>query len=226
MRKFVLIAILILSFEANAQFGHSEMYLLGRFSIGMGMNSYTYQSELEGTSSDVPRSIQIELGSGLIPEVGIGLKLYRDFYVESSLSYAKTTDFYTTQGVNGPNEQGYSFNRYAIQLNGKYYIAVNEKFVMDFNGGMSFTMPQELQVKISGFSEAIQYSGSNGLQAGFAGNYVLSKVSFSAGIRYRLERFTLKENQDLPLNFESLNPNFEKISSSGIDLAFSAQFNF
>ena len=226
MRNYLVAFFLVVSFSASAQFKHSEFYAVGRFSFGMAMNSYTYQSELEGTSTDIPRTLQIELGSGIIPELGFGFKLVKNIYVESSLSYAKTSDFYTTQGANGPNEQGYSFNRYAIQINGKYFVPINEKFVMEFNGGASLSMPQELIVKMSGYTEIIQYSGSNGLQGGFSGVYLLGDVSLSGGLRYRLERFTIKADQDLPDNFETLNSNFNKISSSGIDVAFSVFYNF
>ncbi|MFT6324217.1 MAG: hypothetical protein ACJAWO_001779, partial [Halieaceae bacterium] len=163
---------------------------------------------------------------GIIPELGFGFKLVENIYVETSVSYAKTTDFYTTTGVNGINEQGYSFNRYVIQLNGKYFVPINKRFVMDFNGGASFSMPQELIVKMSGYTEVIKYSGSNGLQVGFAGVYLLGNVSFSGGLRYRLERFTRKQGQDVPANFDVLNPNFDKISSSGVDVAFSFFYNF
>ena len=209
-----------------AQFEHSEFYAVGRFGIGMGMNSYSYFSELEGSSIAVPSSIQIDLGSGFIPELGLGLKIDEFIYVETSVSFAKTEDFY--MALSGGNEvlQGYSFNRYAIQLNGKYYVPVNKLFVMDFNAGLSVTIPEQLVVKMKGYTEIINYAGSNGLQAGFAGNYINGALTGSAGIRYRLERFTLKQNQDLPENFETLNPSFSKISSSGIDLVFSILYNF
>jgi hypothetical protein len=97
---------------------------------------------------------------------------------------------------------------------------------MDFNAGLSVTIPEQLVVKMKGYTEIINYAGSNGLQAGFAGNYINGALTGSAGIRYRLERFTLKQNQDLPENFETLNPSFSKISSSGIDLVFSILYNF
>ncbi|MGB0390429.1 MAG: hypothetical protein ACPGRC_05580 [Salibacteraceae bacterium] len=226
MKSIIIAILLIFPAIGYSQFGHSEFYLVGRFGFGMGMNSYTYFSNLEGTSGSLPTSIQIDLGSGMIPEVGVGLKLTDFFYFESSVFYTKSEDFYSTTSSTGTTTQGYSFNRYAILLNGKYYVPVNEKFVMDFFGGMSITIPQELIVKIGGFMESINYSGSNGLQAGFSGNYILGSVSTSFGIRYRLERFTIKENQDLPVDFETLNPSFEKISSSGIDVVFSIQYNF
>ena len=87
-------------------------------------------------------------------------------------------------------------------------------------------VPQQLIVKMSGYTETINYAGTNGLQAGFAGNYLLGDVSFSGGIRYRLERFNIKKNQELPINFMTINPNFEQISSSGIDVVLSVQYNF
>ena len=226
MRHCFTILIFLTSITGVAQFKHSEFYAVTRFAFGMGMNSYTYRSELEGNMVDIPRAIQIELGKGLIPEIGLGFKLTKNVYVETSISYSRTSNFYTTKGVNGINEQGYSFNRYAIQLNGKYFVPVTEKFLLGFNGGGSFSMPKELVVKMSGYIESIKYAGSNGLQAGFTGNYILGIVSFSGGIRYRLERFTIKPHQDLPNNFKAINPNFNKINSSGIDLVFSVLFHF
>lgn len=226
MRSIFTGILFLISLGVFSQFNHSEFYMVGRFGLGMGMNSYTYFSNLDGTTGSNPVSLQLELGSGLIPEIGFGFKMADQFYFESSLFYSKSEDFYSTISSYGENEQGFSFNRYAILLNGKYYVAVNEKFVMDFYAGMSITIPQDLIVKIGGTTEVIKYSGSNGLQTGFSGNYVMGALSGSAGIRYRLERFTIEENQDLPSDFLELNPSFDKISSSGIDIVFSVQYNF
>ncbi len=214
------------SYASFGQFKHSEFYGVAKFSIGMGMNSYTYQSVLEGTSADVPQSMQIDLGTGFIPEFGLGFKVSDFFYVETSLFFSKTQNFYSTQAAGLVLEEGYSFNRSAILLNGKYYVPVNKKFVMDFFMGVSYSMPQELTVQMSGYSEVINYAGSNGFQGGFAGNFILGAVSISGGLRYRLERFSIKPNQVLPQDFEIMNPSFDRISSSGIDLIFSCQYNF
>jgi hypothetical protein len=226
MKAFFAGILLMLPILGFSQFKHSEFYLAGRFGIGMGMNSYTYFSDLDGTASKLPSSIQIELGSGLIPEIGVGLKVADFFYFETSVTFAKTNNFYTAKTPNGESEQGYSFNRYAIQLNAKYFVPVNEKFVMDFYGGLSITIPQELVIKIGGYTEVLRYGGSNGMQGGFAGNYIMGPVTASFGIRYRLERFTLKEKQTLPNDFKILNPSFDKISSSGIDVLFTVIYNF
>ncbi len=224
--KYLLLIFVLVSFENFAQFGHSEFYAVGKFGFGMGMNSYTYNSNLNGTSMDLPRSIQIELGTGSIPEIGIGLKITEAVYVEASVSYSFTQDFYKSGSGNEIFEQGYSFHRYAILIGGKYYVPVSEKFVMDFNGGFSYSLPEDLIVKMSGYTESIKYAGTNGLQFGFSGNYRVGVVSFSGGLRYRFEGFSIKPHQQLPDDFESLNPNFQKISSTGIDVLFGAQYNF
>jgi hypothetical protein len=226
MRSIIIGVLLLFPTLGFTQFEHSEFYLVGRYGFGMGMNSYTYFSNLEGTSGSTPSTIPIDLGSGMIPEIGVGLKITDFFYFESSVFYSKSEDFYSTTSSAGSTEQGYSFNRYAILLNAKYYVPVNEKFVMDFYGGMSITIPEELIVKMGGYTETIRYSGSNGVQTGFAGNYIFGSVAASLGIRYRLERFTIKDNQELPNDFETLNPSFEKISSSGIDVVISVLYNF
>ena len=90
MQKITLICFLVLPFGLIAQFNVSEFYAVGRFSFGMGMNSYTYKSELGGRAPHLPKSLQIELGSGLIPEIGVGFKIASGFYVETSVFYSKT----------------------------------------------------------------------------------------------------------------------------------------
>lgn len=226
VRNYLILIFVFISTNIFAQFGHSEFYAVSKFGFGMGMNSYTYNSSLDGTSSDIPKSIQIELGTGSIPEIGVGLKLMESVYVEVAVSYSHTQDFYAIQSSNETKEQGYSFHRYAILIGGKYYVPVNENFVMDFNAGFSYSLPQELVVKMSGYTESIKYAGTNGLQFGFAANYRVGAVSFSGGLRYRFEGFSIKPHQQLPDDFETLNPSFQKISSTGIDIIFGAQYNF
>ena len=209
-----------------SQFNHSEFYATARMAFGMGMNSYTYQTVLDGSSIEQPKTVQLDLGSGLSPELALGFKLTDYVYVETSLSYTLNQDFYTTGSGNQTNEQGYSFKRFNIQLNGKYFEEISETFLLDFSGGLAFSMPQELLVKVSGTTESIDYAGNVGLQAGFGANYILNHFNFNGGIRYRLERFTIKPNQDLPLSFDEVNPNFKQINSSGIDVVLAVQYNF
>ena len=226
IRVCMVLMAMCISHVSLAQFKHSEVYGIFKFGIGMGMNNYTYFSNLDGNQADSPKNLQIELGSGLIPEIGIGLQLADMVYVEASVSYSNTQDFYDSKSGGQVYTQGYSFKRYAILLGGKYYVPVNEKLIMDFNGGFSYSLPQDLIVKMTGYTESIKYAGTNGLQLGFAANYVLGSVSFSGGLRYRFEGFEIKPNQQLPNDFEALNPNFNKISSAGIDVLFGLQYNF
>tara|TARA_R110002050_G_scaffold245367_1_gene382951 strand:- start:12457 stop:13137 length:681 start_codon:yes stop_codon:yes gene_type:complete len=223
-----LLTILLISFPliGFSQFGVSEYYLAPRFGIGMGMNSYSYFSSVNGTITDEPIFVQMELGNGMSPEVALGFKLIKDVYVETSLGYVIHKDFYSTQSGGQTVQQGYSFNRFNLQLNGKYYVPINDKFILDFFGGIAYSIPKDLIVKIGGKTEIIRYAGSTGMQFGFGGDYVLGDISLHGGIRYRLERFTIKPNQKLPTDFSFLNPGFDNISSSGIDLIFSVQFNF
>lgn len=226
MQKLLFIFIFFIPALGFSQFGVSEFYLAPRFGIGMGMNSYSYHSSVGGTVTDQPKFIQMELGNGISPELALGLKLTRDIYVESSVGYVMNKDFYQTKLAGETVEQGYSFNRFNLQINGKYFVQVNEKFFLDFFGGIAYSIPEDLIVKIGGQTETIRYAGSTGMQLGFGGDYVLGNVSLHGGIRYRLERFTIKPNQKLPVDFTTLNSNFDTISSSGIDVIFSVQYNF
>jgi hypothetical protein len=226
MQKTIIILLITIPSLGFSQFGVSEYYLSAKFGLGMGMNSYTYQSVQNGTSQDHPKFIQLDLGSGFAPEIALGLKLTRDVYVETSVSYVLNTNFYMTKSGSENIEQGYSFNRFNIKLNGKYYVEINQTFMLDFSAGISYSIPEELIVKIGLETEQIHYAGSVGFQAAFGGNYVVHDITFSGGIRYRLERFSIKPNQDLPLDFKTINPSFSNISSSGIDVLLGAQYNF
>ena len=226
MKRIITILLFSVPILVFSQFGVSEFYVTGNLGVGMGMNSYTYQTIEEGASQDHPKFVQLDLGSGFAPELGLGLKLTRDVYVETSVSYIINQDFYFAKSGKKTIEQGFSFNRFTIQLNGKYYVEVNKSFLLDFLGGISYSIPEELHVKVGAADEFIQYAGSVGFQGGFGGNYVVDVVTFRAGIRYRLERFTIKPKQKLPMDFDKINPNFQNISSSGIDLVFGIQYNF
>lgn len=226
MKNIITILLFAIPGIGFSQFGVSEFYVSGNVSLGMGMNSYTYESVLEGTALDPPKFIQLDLGSGIAPELVLGLKLTYGIYVEASVGYIINQDFYFAQSGKQSIEQGYSFNRFNLQLNGKHYVEVNEQFLLDFSAGISYSIPEELVVKIGGETETINYAGSIGFQGAFGGDYTVDVVTFKAGIRYRLERFTIKPRQDLPMNFESINANFQNISSSGIDIVLGIQYNF
>ena len=226
MTRIFITVLLVIPTLGFSQFNQSEFYATARMAFGMGMNSYTYRTVLDGASVEQPKTVQLDLGSGMSPEIALGFKLTDYVYIETSLSYTLNQDFYTTHSGNQTNEQGYSFKRFNIQLNGKYFEEITESFLLDFSGGMAFSMPQELLVKVSGTTESIDYAGGVGIQAGFGANYRVSDFNFNGGIRYRLERFTIKPNQNLPQSFNGINPNFDQISSSGIDVVFAVQYNF
>jgi hypothetical protein len=113
-----------------------------------------------------------------------------------------------------------------FSFNGKYYVEVSETFLLDFSAGITYRVPKNLEVKISGIEESVEYGGSMGGQLAFGGNYVFDKVALNAGIRYRYETYYLKSKQQLPDNFIALNPQFEKVNSNGIDVVFSVMYLF
>jgi hypothetical protein len=220
---FILFSIPLIAFT---QFGTSEFYTIAKIGFGMGMNSYTYNTVINSSSSDEVKSLQIDLGKGISPEVGLGLKLSNYIYLETSLSYTLNKEFYNTQYNGQVYQQGYSFNRFNFQLNGKYFVEVNPNFLLDFNAGILYSIPDDLIIKLNGNTESISYAGSTGLLAGFGCNYIVRDFNFKAGIRYRFERFNIKPKQNLPDHFNTLNSNFDQISSNGIDVLLAIQYNF
>ena len=226
MKSIIAIFIFSIPVQLFAQFGISEYYVSANSSLSIGMNNYTYLSSLNGQSSEKPTFIQLELGSGMSTELALGLKITKNFYAETSVIYMFNRDFYNVNSGNQTIEQGYSFNRFNIQLNGKHYVEISEALLLDFSIGVAYSIPDELIVKISSEIETIKYSGTAGFQAGFGFNYLMQSWCLHGGLRYRLERFAMKANQDLPDQFKTLNPNLENISSSGIDLLIGVQYNF
>ncbi|UTW68104.1 outer membrane beta-barrel protein [bacterium SCSIO 12643] len=209
-----------------AQFGTSEFYAVTKIGFGMGMNSYTYNTVLNNSLSDGTKSLQIELGKGFSPEVGLGLKLTNLVYLETSLSYTINKEFYNTQYSGQIQEQGYSFNRFNFHLNGKYFVEVNPTFLLDFNAGLLYSIPNDLIIKLNNETHRINYAGTTGIQAGFGATYVVNNFNFKAGIRYRIERFNIKPKQNLPYYFEYLNSNFNQINSNGIDILLAVRYHF
>jgi hypothetical protein len=226
MGKLLVFLFLLIPGLSFSQFGVSEFYLSPKIAFGMGMNSYTYESNLTSTVTNTPKFVQLDLGSGISPEIALGFKITNNVYVESAVAWIKNKNFYETSLAGETYEQGYSFNRFNLQLSAKYYVEINPKFLLDFYGGISYSVPKDLIVKIGGTTEEIKYAGSIGTQGGFGGNYILGNVCLNGGIRYRLERFAIKPNQTLPDDFNILNPSFQQISSSGIDVIISAAYNF
>lgn len=226
MKKQIAFILLFLPIVLSAQFGTSEFYTITKVGFGMGMNSYTYNTVVNSSSSDETSSLQIDLGKGISPEVGLGLKLADYVYLETSISYTLNKEFYNTQYNGQVYQQGYSFNRFNIHFNGQYFVEVNPDFLLDFNAGILYSIPQNLVIKLNGSTQNINYAGATGLQAGFGANYVIRNFNFKAGIRYRFERFNIKPKQDLPNSFKTLNSNFDQISSNGIDVLLAIRYNF
>lgn len=226
MKLLITLLVLILPMQLLAQFGVSEYYVSANSSFSIGMNNYTYLSTLDGQNAENPQFIQLELGSGISAELALGLKLTKYFYAETSLIYMRNQDFYTVNSGGNTVDQGFSFNRFNIQLNGKFFEEISQKLLLDFSMGVAYSIPDELIVKIGTETESIKYAGSAGFQAGFGFNYRIESVSIHGGLRYRLERFTIKSNQGLPDQFKVINADFGNISSSGIDILIGVQYNF
>ena len=226
MKSLSIILFLVLPIHMLAQFGVSEFYVSANTSFSVGMNNYTYRSTIGGQNSETPQFIQLELGSGVSAEMALGLKLSTGFYAETSLIYMFNREFYNVNSGSEILEQGYSFNRYNIQLNGVHFVDISPQILLDFRLGVAYSIPDELIVKIGTETESIRYSGSAGFQAGFGFNYRFHELSFHGGLRYRLERFSIKPNQTLPDQFKVINNQFDNISSSGIDILIGVQYNF
>lgn len=222
MRKLFFIISLFSSLLGWSQLPKSDFYLIGRYGIGMGMSEYNYNSTVNGSFSDAPKTIKLDMGSGLIPELGLGINLKRNLYVEYSISYFFNNSFFKTSG----STQGYSFNRFSFNLNGKYFVEINSKIALDFSIGGSYYIPNELTIQMYGIEEKIKYIGNVGMQVGFGGSFILKQFLLNGGIRYRYESYSKKTNQPLPPDFNEINPHLEFISSNGIDVVFSVIYHF
>ena len=222
MRKIIFIIGIISPLLGWSQLPKSDFYIIGRYAIGMGMSEYNYNSTLNGSASDSPKSIQLDMGSGLIPEIGLGINLKRNLFVEYSLCYFINNSFFETN----TGTQGYSFNRFNFSLSGKYFVEINQKIALDFSVGGSYYIPNELTINMYGIEEKIKYIGNVGMQAGFGGSYILNQFLLNGGLRYRYESYSKKTNQSLPPDFNEINPHLEFISSNGIDVVFSVIYHF
>lgn len=226
MRQTILLLLFVIPLTVFSQFNDDEFYVFTKFGVGMAMSQYSYAYYPNTTTQDAPNTLKIPVGSGYVPEISLGFKLIKGFYFESSVSYVFNQDYYDTPNGNQTLTQGYSFNRLCFGFNGKYFVEISDVFLLDFSAGITYRIPQNLQVTVSNVEQTMQYEGSLGGQLGFGGSYVFNKLVLNGGIRYRYETYYLKTKQALPQDFLILNSQFEKIEANGIDVVISAFYNF
>ena len=226
MKKLILICLFLVPGLLFSQFGDRELYGYTRVGISFGMRDFMYTSNIEGLSMDYPVSIPLKLGSGITPEVGIGLMIVKHFFIEANVGITvvnkngyqpENTEFYI---------ESYRFNRTNIGFNGIYLIDVEDNFNIELNVGLSAVLPEDLTVITSRNIETVRYSTTIGLQTGFALNYLIKDFSFGGGLNYRVENFKTKYGQKYPSEFYHLNPNMYTIKVSSFIITLSAKYLF
>lgn len=206
-----------------SQFGTKELYGYSRVAIGVGLTDINYSTNLHGNSISSPQTVKANIGGGITTEVGLGLKLLNNFYIEPFVSYMFSSTRYKQQ-----NESilKFSSNRFNIGVNGKYFVTINSNSNLEFYGGTSYRIPQDMIVQTIYGEERITYSSNIGIHGGFGGNYIKGNFVFNMGLRYRYEKYLLNKAKGVPLYFNLINPNLNDLKISGIDIVFSVMYNF
>lgn len=227
MKKKILFSLLVaLPLIVFSQFGDNEMYGYSRIGAGFSMRDIYYTSVLEGEAIENPVSAPLKLGSGVSPEIGVGLMVLRRFFVEGNFAYVSLNKNVkqSEQAINYIS--GYHFNRTSVGVNGVYLIEVDPSFVLDFNAGIDAVFPHDLVVYTSQGEERIKYQATAEVHAGFGGNFVYHNFVFGMGLRYRYEAYKTSANQNFPLNFYLYNKDFRHMEVKGIDIVFTVKYLF
>lgn len=227
MKYLIYILIVLSPLTGYSQFIDKELYIYSRVGIGVGLTNFDYSSVLEGKALSVPKKIKVNMGGGLTTEIGIGLKMLEYFYLEPFVSYMYSRSKYKVD--NGTEEyiSSFSSNRFNIGINGKYFVYISPEMNFELHAGTSYRIPQDIIVETNFGEERIIYSSAVGVHCGFGGNYIHNDFVFNGGLRYRYEKYVLRNNQNnLPMNFANINPHLESLKVGGIDIIFSVMYNF
>jgi len=226
MKNLLFSLLILLPSLAFSQFGDKEMYGYSRVGVGFSMRDIYYTSVLEGLALESPVSTPLKLGSGISPEIGIGLMVIRRFFVEANIAYMTLNKNvnYSDQATN--YIYGYSFNRTSVGVNGVYLVDVEPSFVLDFSIGFDAVFPHDLVIITSQGEDRIKYQATAEVHAGFGGSFVRNNLVYGMGLRYRYEAFKTSANQGYPMNFISNNKFFEHLKIKGIDIVFTVKYLF
>lgn len=223
MKKLFLLTFLLIPFLSFSQFGTKELYGYSRIGIGVGFSQISYKTNLEGNKQGVPLIVSANLGGGMTTEVGFGFKFMENVYIEPFVSY-----MFSSQQFHNVGTKVYklSTNRFNIGVNGKYFVYVNSEFNLEFYGGTSFRIPQDMVVETENGIEHISFHSNIGVHGGFGGNYIKGNFVFNTGLRYRYEKYKLNTERELPSQFITLNSDLTTMKIKGIDIVFSVMYNF
>ena len=226
MKLLFKLLLLSLPISGFSQFTDKELYTYSRVGIGVGLTDINYSTVLNGNSGSNPQSVKLSIGGGFTTEIGLGLKIVNNFYLEPFVSYMFSSSNFQKKGQN-TNITSFSSNRFNIGISGKYFIDVSSNMNLELYGGTSYRIPQDIVIDTDFGEERVVYSSALGLHGGFGGNYLHKKFVFNAGLRYRFEKYVLNTKQNkLPVLFEEINPKLDNLKITGIDIILSVMYNF
>lgn len=222
-RVLHIILFFLIPLAGFSQFDTKELYIYSRIGFGVGFTDINYRTVLGGNEQGTPRSVKANIGGGLTTEMGLGLKMFNNVYLEPFVSYMFSTSKYTNVGT-----QVYkvSTNRFNIGISGKYFVTINSKMNLELYGGTSYRVPQDMVVETEFGDESVTFNSNLGVHGGFGTNYKKGNFALNAGLRYRFESYQLNSNQDLPMQFEQINPELTDLKIRGVDIVFSVVYNF
>ena len=223
MKKLISLAIILIPFLSFSQFGTKELYGYSRIGIGVGFSQISYKTNLEGSELGVPLTVTANLGGGMTTELGFGFKLFDNIYMEPFVSYMFSSTRYQNIGT---KVYKLSTNRFNIGISGKYFVYVNSDVNLEFYGGTSFRIPQDMIVETVNGYERVSFHSNLGVHGGFGGNYKKGDFVFNAGLRYRLENYKLNQQAQLPSEFATINPELQDLQMRGVDIVLSVMYNF
>lgn len=217
------LALLLLPFLSFSQFDTKELYGYSRIGIGVGFTEISYKTVLEGNKIGRPQTVKANLGGGMTTEFGFGFKIVENVYIEPFASYMFSSNRYRNIGT-----QVYklSTNRFSLGISGKYFAYINSNVNLEFYGGTSFRIPQDMVVETMYGEERVSFKSSAGVHGGFGGNYKMGSFVFNTGLRYRYEKYELNTDKELPSQFVFINSDLKNLEIRGVDIVFSVMYNF
>jgi len=226
MKKTILILYIFFPSLLSAQFDDKELYGYTRINLDIGMRDFKYTSNIDGHMKDAPIVSTLKLSSGITTEIGVGFMMLSHFFVEGNVSYtlsqkkvyhSNNTDYYLDR---------YTFNRVNIGVNGVYFIDIDNYTTIYGNAGFRAILPQSLEVTTSHNVEKIRYRAAMGFTTGFGGNYNNNNFIYGVGLHFQMANLKVVPNQDLPSDFEALNPGFNKLKLRSMVLSFTVKYLF
>ena len=226
MKKVFLFLLLGFPLLLFSQIGDKEMYGYSRVGVGIGLTDVPFTSDIAGNSQEYPVSTSLNLGAGTAIEFGLGLMLFRNLYIEPSLSYTFLSEKIDNNEAVQYYISKYSFNKISIGVSSVYIVVVDESFHLDLSVGLGIVMPQQLVVSTSHGVEKVNFNSAIGYHGGFGGNYIHNRFVYGLGLRYRVETYISSYDQRNSPNFSELNPKIDPMKVVGADVTLTVKYLF